>query len=113
MPDWKGQLDSFNHFLEELRQNREQKAKLRFECSFVIASDIAQQFFCEKKVEMEYLHGEVETEAKTIGTEAHEKLTEGSVKVDREQLWHDIYGDKPTLFWRCFYAQNTGMYKSI
>lgn len=46
---------------------------------------------------MEHLHGEVETEAKAIGTEAHEKLTEDSVKVKREQLWQHIYGDKPVF----------------
>jgi hypothetical protein len=33
---------------------------------------------------MQYLHDEVETEAENVGIEAHEKLTEDSVKVERE-----------------------------
>jgi len=46
---------------------------------------------------MEYLPGEVETEAKNMGTEAHEKLTEDSVKVKRDELWQKIYGTKPVF----------------
>jgi hypothetical protein len=90
MTEWKAQLESFDSLLKELKQNREQGSRLRFGRSVIVASDIAEQFYCEKKVEMEYLHGEVETEAKNIGTEAHENLTEDSVKVKREQLWQDI-----------------------
>lgn len=95
MNKWKEQLESLDALFKELEQNQEQVKRLRFGRSVIVASDIAAQFYCEKKVEMEYLHGEVETEAKSIGTEAHEKLTEGSVKVKREQLWRDIYSDKP------------------
>jgi len=40
----------------------------------IVASGIAGQFFCEKKVEMWYLHGEVESEAKNMDTEAHPEL---------------------------------------
>lgn len=43
------------------------------------------------------MHGEIETEEKKIGTEAHEKLTEGSMKVKAEALWRKIYGDKPVF----------------
>jgi CRISPR/Cas system-associated exonuclease Cas4 (RecB family) len=95
MTDWKQQLKSFDTLLKELGQSREEGDRYRFGRSVVVASDIAEQFYCEKKVEMEYLHGEVETEAKNIGTEAHENLTEGSVRVKREELWQKIYGAKP------------------
>jgi hypothetical protein len=71
------------------------ESTLRFDRSVIIASDIAEQYFCEKKVELQYLYGEVETEEKSIGTEGHEKLLEGSVQVDREMLWKEIYGKKP------------------
>jgi CRISPR/Cas system-associated exonuclease Cas4 (RecB family) len=94
MTEWKAQLESFDSLLKELKQNREQGGSLRFDRSVIVASDIAEQFYCEKKVEMEYLHGEVETEAKNVGTEAHEKLTEDSVKVKRDELWQKIYGAK-------------------
>ena len=97
MTEWKARLLYFDSLLDELRKGREIGGKLRFNRSAIVASDIAEQFYCEKKVEMEYLHGEVETEAKNIGTEAHEKLTEDSRKVKTEQLWQDIHGDRPIL----------------
>ena len=95
MTELRAELESFDSLLKELKQNREQGGRLRFCRSVIVASDIAEQFYCEKKIEMEYLHGEVETEAKNIGTEAHEKLTEDSVKVKRAELWQKIYGAKP------------------
>ena len=97
MTKWRAQLEGFYSLVKELRQNPERDCGLRFGRSVVVVSDIAEQFYCEKKVEMEYIHGKVETEAKAIGTEAHEKLTEDSVKVNREQLWRDIYGDRPVF----------------
>jgi len=97
MDKWKAQLESLNLLLKELKQDREAGGRLRFGRSMIIASDIATQFYCEKKLEMEHVHGEVETEAKTVGTEAHENLTEDAVKVKREQLWKEIYSDKPVF----------------
>jgi CRISPR/Cas system-associated exonuclease Cas4 (RecB family) len=46
---------------------------------------------------MVYLHGEIETEAKIIGSEAHEKLIEKAVEIKREALWKKIYGKEPVL----------------
>jgi hypothetical protein len=109
MTEWKAQLESFDSLLKELKQNREQGGRLRFGRSAIVASDIAEQFYCEKKVEMEYLRGEVETEAKHIGTEAHEKLTEDSVKVKRAELWQKIMGTNLFLLWRCSSSPNTAM----
>jgi hypothetical protein len=98
MTKWKTQLENFNAMLEELRWKREeQEGRLRFDRSAVSVSDIAEQYYCEKKLEMEYLHGEVETEAKTTGTEAHEKLIEDAVEIKREALWKKIYGEEPVL----------------
>jgi CRISPR/Cas system-associated exonuclease Cas4 (RecB family) len=97
MNDWKSQLSAFDTLLKQLRDQQGKSSKLRFNRSIIIASDIAEQFYCEKKVEMEYLHGEVETEAKNIGTEAHENLTEDSVRVKREELWRKIHGAKPVF----------------
>jgi CRISPR/Cas system-associated exonuclease Cas4 (RecB family) len=108
MNNWKEQLESLDGLFTELKQNRQQGSSLRFGRSVIVASDIAEQFYCEKKVEMEYLHGKVETEAKAIGTEAHEKLTEDSVKVKREQLWRDIYGDKPIFALEMFLLAKYG-----
>ena len=38
------------------------------------ASSIAEQLYCEMKIEHEYVNGEIETETKNEGTELHEKL---------------------------------------
>ena len=98
MEKWKKQLKEFDAVLEQFRQTREkQDAKLRFNRSMVIVSDVASQYYCEKKVEMQYLHGEVETEEKNIGTLSHEKLEEDAVKIKREDMWKKIYGKKPVF----------------
>jgi hypothetical protein len=94
--------------LRSLEKSREVGGKLRFNRSAIVASDIAGQFYCEKKVEMQYLHGEVETEAKNMGIEAHEKLTEDSVKVEREQLLRKIYSDKPVFALEMFLLAKYG-----
>lgn len=61
--------------------------------SMVPTSGIAEQFFCEQKVEMEYLHGEIETEAKTEGQRLHEQLIQ-MTKTTREDLIKHIKKDK-------------------
>jgi CRISPR/Cas system-associated exonuclease Cas4 (RecB family) len=106
MTEWKGQLERFDSLLKGLSQKQREKGELRFDRSFVIASDIAGQYYCEKKVEMQYLHGKVETEVKNIGTLAHEKLTEDSVKVKREELWQKIYGLEPVFALEMFLLAN-------
>jgi CRISPR/Cas system-associated exonuclease Cas4 (RecB family) len=98
MNKWKSQLEQFDLMLQELhRRRQEQDGGLRFGRSVIIVSDIAEQYYCEKKVEMQYLHGEVETEEKTIGTQAHEKLEEDAVKIERTEMWKEIYGKKPVF----------------
>jgi excinuclease UvrABC helicase subunit UvrB len=82
MTKWKNQLENFNLMLKELRNKREKEAgRLRFNRLTICASDIAGQYYCEKKIEMAYLHGEIETEAKTLGSEAHEKLIEDAEEI--------------------------------
>lgn len=96
MNRWERQLETYESLRKEIAEKREkEESELRFNNSFIIASDIAEQFFCEKKVEMRYIHGDVETEAKTIGTEAHDKLLEDSVKIGRKELWQKIHGKRP------------------
>lgn len=98
MRKWESQLKDYDSLLKELAEGREKgESSLRFNRPYVIASDVAEQYFCEKKVEMQYLHGEVETEEKSIGTEAHETLCEDSVKIERRELWQEIYGKKPVF----------------
>lgn len=108
MNKWREQLESLDALFKEFKHNREKVCRLRFGRSVIAASDIAEQFYCEKKLEMEYFHGKVETEAKATGTVAHEKLTEDSVKVKREQLWQEIYGDKPVFALEMFLLAKYG-----
>lgn len=98
MPKWKRQLEVYSSLIEELMKKKDHgEGELRFNRSVIIASDVAQQYFCEKKVEMKCLHGEIETDEKIIGSIAHERLLEGSEQVRREELWEKIYGEKPIL----------------
>lgn len=67
----------------------------RHELSIISASDIAQQFYCEAKIENEYTLGEVPTESKSIGTELHDQIfaIEGT---EQEELIRHI-SERPTL----------------
>ena len=95
---WKQQLEKYNSFLEQISQKKEKnEGELRFNRCTIRASDVAGQYYCEKKIEMGYLYGEVETETKNQGTEAHENLLEGSETVDQEVLWKSVYGKEPVL----------------
>ena len=96
MSKWEHQLEEYNSLIEELVQKVEKgEGELRFDTPFIKVSDIAQQYFCEKKVEMEYLRGKIETDRKILGAKAHEKLLEDSVKIKRRTFWKKIYGNKP------------------
>ncbi|MDG6987710.1 MAG: PD-(D/E)XK nuclease family protein [Nitrososphaerota archaeon] len=46
----------------------------RFDQSFVAVSSIAQQYYCEAKVEQSYVHGDIPSEAKEAGTNLHEEV---------------------------------------
>jgi hypothetical protein len=91
----KKQLENFSSLLREFRKCREQGGLLRFERAAIVASDVAAQFYCEKKVEMQYVYGKIETESKNVGTEAHTTLAQDSGKVNRQGLWEKIYSNKP------------------
>jgi CRISPR/Cas system-associated exonuclease Cas4 (RecB family) len=93
---WEQQLEEYTSLLKQVVQ-KPKKGELRFDNSCVRASDVASQYYCEKKVEMQYLYGEIETETKNQGTEAHEKLLEGSEEVSRQNLWKKIHGKRPVF----------------
>ncbi|KKL86860.1 hypothetical protein LCGC14_1940500, partial [marine sediment metagenome] len=74
-----------------LKRSRKQKSMLRFERKIVIASDVGSQLYCEKKVEMGYLYGTIETESMEQGSKGHEIITEDSIKVDLKEAWKEIF----------------------
>lgn len=72
-------------------------SSLRFNQLYVRASEIAEQYYCERKVEMEHLYGRVETETKKQGSEGHEALQTESVEVERSELLKEIFGGEPII----------------
>ncbi len=98
MITWKQQLERYNALLELIANRKERKEELlRFSRCTVMASDVSGQYFCEKKVEMAYLYGEVETETKNQGTEAHQNLLEGTQEASQEDVWKAVYSKEPVL----------------
>lgn len=89
-------LQNFNELMKQIVANNG-KGKFRFNRSMVIASDIAGQYFCEKKIELEYLHGKKDTEAKLLGIEGHEKLLEGSAEIEHGEMFKKIFGKQPIV----------------
>lgn len=66
MPDWKKNIRLFKTLLDE----REFRNKVHA----ISASAIGGQFFCEMKVELDHIQGEIETEEKREGDVLHEQL---------------------------------------
>jgi len=96
MSDWKSHFEKCDLLLEKIVQKSKRKEKnLKFGKIAISASDVGLQYFCEKKVEMRHVHGDIKTESKIVGTEAHEKLLEGSAKIKRRELWQKIYSLQP------------------
>ena len=68
-------LDRFYNLIGEVLERRE--SVLRFNVPFLCVSEISEQYYCEKKVEMARVLGEITTEHKIIGQEVHEPLQRG------------------------------------
>ena len=72
------------------------KPEFRHGVSFVGVSSIAEQYYCEYKLENEFALGEVPTEVKDSGTALHDELvpTEG---ITREGFARLVEGKRPSL----------------
>lgn len=81
---WKDRLLTLRQTIEELKE----KPSLRHGSPFVFVSDISEQFYCEKKVELTYKLGKVETQAMQEGTKLHEEIT----KMEKATLERIIEG---------------------
>jgi hypothetical protein len=98
MSEWKRRFKKSNTLLEQVnRKKYNDEGDLRFSRCTIRASDVAGQYYCEKKIELKYLFGEVETETKNQGTACHENLLEGIEAVDQEDLWKSVYRKEPVL----------------
>ena len=87
-PAWKRQYKKQHSLWKKLRKK---KGTLRFNAAYLKVSDIASQFYDEKKLEVEYVEGKLETEPMKIGTEGHEKLVEQQEKITLKEGWKEIY----------------------
>lgn len=57
------------------------------EDSALAPSRIAGQFYCEKKVDMTREHGDIETPAKTRGSETHEQAAADAEEISDDEFW--------------------------
>ena len=64
--------------------------------SFIAVSSIAQQFYCEYKVENEFALGEIPTEAKELGTSLHDDLMP-TKEVSEEEFIRLVGRKEPSL----------------
>ena len=71
------------------------KPRYRNGTALVAVSALAEQFYCEYKVENEFAFGEVPTEAKERGTEMHDELIP-EVEVAAEDFVRLVSGRKPS-----------------
>jgi PD-(D/E)XK nuclease superfamily len=87
-------------FWEDLWKREEEfmhsaSAQFRHGSSAVGVSTLAAQFYCEYKVENEFAHGEIPTEAKEKGTELHDELMP-QVKIAPEEFAELVSAKKPS-----------------
>jgi hypothetical protein len=83
--------------LNQRLRDSENGERLKFNQLYVKASAIAEQYYCEVKVEMGHLHGRVETETKRQGSEGHETLQAGSLMADRGDILRKIFSGEPMI----------------
>ena len=72
------------------------KAEFTHGASFVPVSSIAEQYYCEYKLENEFALGKVPTEAKESGTALHEELMP-TERISREEFADLVGGKEPSL----------------
>ena len=72
------------------------KPEFRHETPFVSVSSIAGQYYCEFKAENEFAVGEIPTEAKTTGSQAHEDLIPLEA-VSEEEFVRRVEGRTPSV----------------
>jgi len=66
-------------------------AQLRFKRSYVTASEIAEQFYCEKSMELAKIYGKELTKEMEKGTQAHDNALKSSVPVTEEESFESIF----------------------
>ncbi len=78
-------------YLSLRRELEHHDEPLRFGQKCVRAADIANQYYCEKQVELRMLHGKEETEAMRIGRVGHEEAHRFATPVPKEKAWIEAF----------------------
>lgn len=100
---WKTQLKRQIAYYQEIQLRPK---TLKFNRNYIIPSDIGSQFYCEQKLEEEYLTGKIETEEMNQGTEGHEKIVEDFEKVSLEEAWRKLYSEEQYLLAEFMFIAN-------
>jgi len=91
-------LDEQTALFHEITLGRKSgDTEIRFGQPWVAASSIADQYYCEQKVELRRLLGEIETKDKQRGSVAHEELASDALETNQEDLFHIIFSDQLTI----------------
>lgn len=91
---WKKQLNQQTKFSKKIKKA---KGKLRFDRKYITASDIGSQFYCEQKLERDYLTGKDTTDQMLHGIEGHENIVEDFEAIKRSEAWSAIYSQETTI----------------
>ena len=97
-PAYEHVLDAQSALFHEIAQSRQTgESNIRFNRPWVAASSIADQYYCEQKVELRRLLGEIETEVKQRGTAGHDALASEALVTDQEDMFQRIFSDQLTI----------------
>jgi len=88
IPEWRAKYNAQLSILEELKQNQN---LLRFDSNYVKISDIASQFYCEKKVELTYMQGDVDSEEKLLGREGQAEIAQELAEITLQRGWELMF----------------------
>jgi len=67
----------------DITAGRVQANGLRFNRTYITVSELAQQLYCEHKIDLAHREGKIETEEKAVGAQIHEEIFQGkSVTID-------------------------------
>ena len=70
---------------------------LRFKSKLVAVSEIASQYYCEKKVELRRIHGEEETPQIKEGRVAHDLLLKDTEEASTEEILRKVFSGEPVM----------------
>ena len=101
----------YNNQLTLLNEIRDNKDLLRFDNRYIKICDVARQYYCEKKVELSYIHGDIETEQKILGREGHDELAKEFEEISMQQGWKQIFSSpRLSLSEFLFFAKYEDLY---